>query len=389
MKTLDQFWMWRAMELAQKGRGWVEPNPLVGCVIVKDGDCVGEGYHERFGGNHAEVNALQQAGTAAAGATVYVTLEPCCHFGKTPPCVEALVRANVERVVVAMQDPFPKVAGGGIQQLRDAGILVELGVLENEALKLNDPYLKLQFCHRPYVTAKWAMTLDGKIASREYSSRWISGTKSRAVVHRLRSRMDAILVGAGTVLFDNPMLNVRLNDFAENAGEKETLRTPMRVIADASLQTPLTSRVVETAVRIPTLLLIGPTVSEEQKIPYLQAGCEFFRSEKTDHAEQLLDLLDELGRRQVTNLLVEGGSKVLGALWDVQEIDAVHVFIAPKLLGGSAAVTPIGGYGIGQMDSFAGLLDVEIEVLDSDIHYSGRVLHQEMNARYGQWIADG
>lgn len=389
MKTLDQFWMWRAMELAQKGRGWVEPNPMVGCVIVKDGECVGEGYHERFGGTHAEVNALRQAEAAAQGATVYVTLEPCCHFGKTPPCVQALIRAHVERVVVAMQDPFPKVAGGGIQQLRDAGIEVEIGVLENEALRLNEPYLKLQLCHRPYVTAKWAMTLDGKIASRKCSSRWISGTKSRARVHQLRSRMDAILVGAGTVLFDNPMLDVRLNDFTESAVKNVTPRTPMRVVADASLQTPLTSRVVETAGRIPTLILIGPEVSDEQKIPYLQAGCEFFRSEKTDHAEQLLDLLDELGKRQVTNLLVEGGSKVLGALWDVQEIDMVHVFIAPKLIGGSAAVTPVGGHGLAQIDSFAGLLDVEIEVLDRDIHYSGRVLHQEMQARYGQWIADG
>src|SRR5436305_1406899 len=202
----DHTWMRRALELAERGRGFVEPNPLVGAVVVRDGSVVGEGWHRRYGEAHAEVNALAQAGEAARGATLYVTLEPCCHVGKTPPCTDAVLAAGISRVVAAMADPFPKVAGGGIARLRAAGVAVAVGLGESEARRLNAPYLKLLATGRPYVHAKWAMTLDGKIATRTGDSRWISNEASRRVVHAMRGRMDAILVGIGTALVDDPSL---------------------------------------------------------------------------------------------------------------------------------------------------------------------------------------
>src|SRR5919197_3355884 len=209
MSASDLDWMSRALELAERGRGFVEPNPLVGAVVVRDGRVVGEGWHRRYGEAHAEVNALAAAGEAARGATLYVTLEPCCHHGKTPPCTDAVLRAGVRRVVAAMADPFPQVAGQGVAQLRAAGVEVEVGVCEREARELNAPYLTLLAEGRPYVHAKWAMSLDGKIATRGGDSRWISGPASREVVHRLRGRVDAILVGAGTVRADDPLLTAR------------------------------------------------------------------------------------------------------------------------------------------------------------------------------------
>ena len=369
----DELWMKRALELAKRGRGSVEPNPMVGCVIVKDGQLVGEGFHQRCGEAHAEVNALREAGDRAAGATVYVTLEPCCHFGKTPPCADALIQAKVARVVVAMQDPFSKVNGGGLEKLRNAGIETCVGVLEAEALELNAPYLKLILCRRPFVTAKWAMTLDGKIATRTRSSRWVSNELSRERVQQLRSCADAILVGSGTVVADNPSLTVRLEN---------PKRTPLRIVADDRLETPLLSTLVQTAREVPTLLLIGPGVPEEATTPYRDVGCEILRSAQTDHAAQLLDLLDELGKRRMTNLLVEGGSEVLGALLDVQEIDAVEIFMAPKLVGGREAVTPIAGFGLPQMEKPIRLNSLQMETLDGDIHVSARVEKQNSAERY-------
>jgi diaminohydroxyphosphoribosylaminopyrimidine deaminase/5-amino-6-(5-phosphoribosylamino)uracil reductase len=204
---LDVSYMTRALELAERGMGAVEPNPMVGCTIVSDGEVVGEGWHQRFGGPHAEIVALGSVGSRAAGATMYVTLEPCCHFGKTPPCTQSIVRAGIRRVVVAMPDPFPDVAGRGIAELRGAGIEVEAGLLEGEARRLNAPYLKLLATGRPFVIAKWAMTLDGKIATRTGDSRWISGEPAREIVHRLRGRVDAILIGRGDGARRRPLVD--------------------------------------------------------------------------------------------------------------------------------------------------------------------------------------
>ena len=237
--------MRRAVELAERGRGHVEPNPLVGAVIVRDGQIVGEGWHKKFGQAHAEVNAFTSAGEAARGATLYVTLEPCCHHGKTPPCTDAVIRAGIARVVAALQDPFPQVAGQGAALLRAAGIPIEFGVCAKEARRQNAPYLKLLATGRPYVHAKWAMSLDGKIATRTGDSQWISNETSRRRVHELRGRMDGILVGIGTALADDPLLTAR----------PPGPRTACRVILDSKGRLPITSQLVRTAAQVPTLIV--------------------------------------------------------------------------------------------------------------------------------------
>jgi len=378
----DEQFMRRALTLAERGRGLVEPNPMVGCVLVSpDGEILGEGWHEKYGTNHAEVNALLDArrrGNSVVGATAYVTLEPCSHYGKTPPCALALVKARVARVVAAMRDPFPKVAGGGFKILEEAGISVSVGVCEAEARRLDAPYLKLVTAGRPWVTGKWAMTLDGKIASRTGSSRWITSEEARDFAHETRARMDAILVGAGTVLADDPMLNAR-----PKSGK--VLRQPLRVVADARLETPLTSRLVRAALEFPVLLAVGSDVPAEKIQPFEAACCEIFRFTRPERAAQMAELLDELGRRRLTNLLVEGGSSVLGALLDLQEIDEVHAFIAPKLCGGREAVTPIGGHGLERMETAFQLDEPQITRLGPDVLISGRVVKQNFADRFGEF----
>ena len=247
--------MRRALELAERGQGSVEPNPAVGAVIVNDsGQILGEGWHQVFGGPHAEVYTLAAAGHAARGATLFVTLEPCCHFGKTPPCSKALIAAGIRQVIVAMRDPAPHVDGGGIQELRDAGIDVEVGLLEREAMRLVAPFVQLTLNRRPWFHAKWAMTLDGKIASRTGQSQWITNEASRAVVHRLRGRMDAILVGIGTAIADDPLLTAR------PAGS----RVATRIVIDSRLRIPPDSQLVRTVSQSPVLLITTPQASTQR-----------------------------------------------------------------------------------------------------------------------------
>lgn len=378
MNDLD--FMHRALALAERGRGQVEPNPMVGCVLVSpEGEILGEGWHEKYGSNHAEVNALLDAekrGNSVVGATAYVTLEPCSHYGKTPPCALALVKARVARVVAAMSDPFPEVSGKGFNILKEAGISVSVGVGEEEARRLNAPYLKLVTAVRPWVTAKWAMTLDGKIATRTGSSRWITSGEARDFAHETRARMDAVLVGAGTVLADDPMLNAR-----PKSGK--VFRQPLRVVADARLETPLTSNLVQTAREFPVLLAVSSEVPAEKIQPFEAAGCEIFRFTRSERAAQMAELLDELGRRRLTNLLVEGGSSVLGALLDLQEIDEVQAFIAPKLSGGRNAMTPIGGHGIDRMEKAFQLDAPQFIQLGPDVLFTGRVVKQSFTERFG------
>ncbi|MCL4200884.1 MAG: bifunctional diaminohydroxyphosphoribosylaminopyrimidine deaminase/5-amino-6-(5-phosphoribosylamino)uracil reductase RibD [Pirellulaceae bacterium] len=359
----DQQAMARALELAARGQGHVEPNPMVGCVIVADGQIVGEGWHRRFGGPHAEREALDQAGAAAAGATMYVTLEPCCHHGKTPPCTDAILQSAVRRVVVAHRDPFPQVDGGGIGRLQAAGIEVETGLMAAESRELNAPYLKLVCRGRPWVIAKWAMTLDGKLAARSGDSRWISGESSRRRVHLLRGRMDAILVGAGTVAADNPSLTARPSG----------ARTPVRIVLDSRAALPTDSQLVRTAREVPVLVVAGPQPPEENCRRLRDAGCEVWIGQADDPGQRLSELLDELGRRRTTNLLVEGGSQVLGNLFDAGLIDEVHVFVAAKLVGGAAAPSPLAGRGLEQMAQAIRLPRPEIEILDGDVYLHGRL----------------
>ena len=354
MAEADSYWMQRALELAERGRGHVEPNPLVGAVLVRDGRLVGEGWHQRFGEAHAEVNALAASGEAARGATLYVTLEPCCHFGKTPPCTDAILRSGVTRVVAAMRDPYPQVAGRGAASLRGAGISVDMGIGESEACRLNAPYLKLLATGRPYVHVKWAMSLDGKIATRTGDSKWISGKASRHWVHALRGKMDAIVVGGGTTRADDPLLTVR----------PPGPRTPVRVVVCGAHSLSLGSQLVRTARETPVLVVCRQEARDRQALQV--AGCEVIPVSGQDAAVVVEHLLDELGRRRMTNILVEGGSALLGSFRDAGAIDEAHVFIAPRLIGGANAFTPMAGQGVDKLTEAMELDSWDVEQIDGD-----------------------
>jgi diaminohydroxyphosphoribosylaminopyrimidine deaminase / 5-amino-6-(5-phosphoribosylamino)uracil reductase len=359
--------MAHALALAMHGLGFVEPNPMVGCVIVNDGAVVGQGFHERFGGPHAEVNALEEAGENAKGATVYVTLEPCCHQGKTAPCTQALVRAGVKRVVIATQDPYAEVSGRGIAELEAAGIQCDVGICNAEARWVLAPYYKLIETKRPWVIAKWAMTLDGKLATRTGNSQWISSEASRAVVHQLRGRVDAVIVGSGTARADNPLLTARPASIADMK------RTATRVVVDSGATLCLDSRLVQTAADVPVLVAVGSDGNVDSCKRLADAGVEVFACAGKTHEERIVSLLDELGRRRMTNVLVEGGSKLLGALFDLRAVDEVHAFIAPKFAGGAGAPSPVGGVGVERMGSALKLADIAIEELEGDVYVHGRV----------------
>lgn len=358
MSSNDAIWMRRALEIAERGRGHVEPNPLVGAVIVRDWSLVSDGWHEKFGQAHAEVNALAAAGEYARGATLYVTLEPCCHHGKTPPCTEAIIRAGIARVVAAMADPFPQVAGQGAAQLRAAGISVEFGVGAEQARRQNAPYLKLLATCTPYVHAKWAMSLDGKIATKSGDSRWISNEASRRVVHELRGRLDGILVGVGTALADDPMLTAR----------PPGPRTATRVVVDTKGRLSPSLQLVRTACDIPTIIA---TLSQDESVlrPLRDAGCEVLTLPPDYEGKPDLEiLLKELGRRRWTNLLVEGGAAIFGKLFDRRLVDETHVFIAPKIIGSSFDRPVTAGRGFDSIALSGGWVTESIQNLDGDAY---------------------
>jgi diaminohydroxyphosphoribosylaminopyrimidine deaminase/5-amino-6-(5-phosphoribosylamino)uracil reductase len=352
-------WMLRALELAERGRGFVEPNPLVGAVLVKNGCLIGEGWHKCFGEAHAEINALRQAGEAAQGATLYVTLEPCCHFGKTPPCTDAIIGAKIANVIAAIEDPFPKVAGQGARLLADAGIPIEFGLGAEQARRQNAPYLTLLSKKRPHVHGKWAMSLDGKIATRSGDSKWISNEASRRAVHDLRGWMDGILVGIGTALADDPLLTAR------PAGPRQACR----VVLDSDARLPASSRLVQTAHSAPTLVALGNQADPGAVATLKQNGCEVLvLAEMSPGRLDVASLLTELGRRRWTNLLVEGGGEVIASFAEVDCLDEAHVFVAPKLIGGRSAPGPLGGTGIAAMAEAKIWSNVSTRLLDHDIY---------------------
>ncbi|MFI4876559.1 MAG: bifunctional diaminohydroxyphosphoribosylaminopyrimidine deaminase/5-amino-6-(5-phosphoribosylamino)uracil reductase RibD [Blastopirellula sp. JB062] len=358
----DERYMREALELALRGAGAAEPNPLVGCVLVRQGRVIGRGYHARYGGPHAERAAIADCGNEMTrGATAYVTLEPCCHHGKTPPCTDALIAAQVERVVVAQQDPFGLVDGGGVAQLKAAGITVEVGLLEAEARRLNAPYRKLLATGRPWVIAKWAMTLDGKLASHAGHSRWISNELARQRVHQLRGRMDAVMVGSRTAQLDDPLLTAR----------PPGLRTPLRIVVDGDAALALSGKLVQTAGEVPVLVAVKETADHARCDALRQAGCELFVCAGADHAERLDSLLKELGERRLTNLLIEGGAGLMGLFLAQGHVDEVFAFIAPKLIGGASAPSPIGGDGWADMSEALSLTDVSIEALGDNVLMHG------------------
>lgn len=335
--TDDQKWLARALELAERGRGAVEPNPLVGAVVVRDGHSVGEGWHARFGGPHAEVVALDDAGDRAQGATLYVTLEPCSHHGKTPPCVDRVLSSGVARVVVAMVDPFPAVQGRGIARLREAGVEVDVGQCDSESRRLNAPYLTLLSRQRPYVWGKWAMSLDGKIATRSKHSKWITGESSRRHALAFRGLMDGIVVGVETVIADDPWLVPR------PAGA----RVPTRVILDSRCRTPLNSRLLQSLGDGPAVVVTTERVSATQRSSLVNAGAEVLVLPADEQGRPSVELLlQELGRRRWTNILIEGGAGVLGSFVDAGLVDAVRLYVAGKVIGGVDALSPVGGHGV-------------------------------------------
>jgi diaminohydroxyphosphoribosylaminopyrimidine deaminase/5-amino-6-(5-phosphoribosylamino)uracil reductase len=361
---IDLWHMRRALELAVRGEGRVEPNPMVGCVIARGAEIIGEGWHRRFGQDHAEIEALRIAGDRAPGATLYVTLEPCCHQGKTPPCTRALLASGIGRVVVAQSDPFSQVHGGGIAELRAAGVTVEVGLLEAEARRLNAPYLKLVTFGRPWIIAKWAMTLDGKIATCMGMSRWISGPESRQLVHALRGRVDAIVVGRETANRDDPLLTAR----------PPGPRTAVRVVLDTAASLGDGSALVRTARETPVFVAVGSASTAANRMRLDTAGCEVFVCPGDSPAARLDAILAELGRRRMTNVLVEGGGRLLGSLLDARQLDEVHVFVAPKLFGGAAAPTAIAGGGIAVVAEALQMETPEVRQVDGDTYIHARVL---------------
>jgi diaminohydroxyphosphoribosylaminopyrimidine deaminase/5-amino-6-(5-phosphoribosylamino)uracil reductase len=360
--------MRRALALASMGQGYVEPNPMVGAVIVRDGRILGEGWHRKFGNLHAEIEALNSASQAVQGATLYVTLEPCCHVGKRPPCADAVIAAGITRVVAAMQDPFPQVAGGGFKRLKAAGIQVDIGLNESEARELNAPFVQLTTTGSPWVIAKWAMTLDGKIASHTGDSKWISGEGSRSLVHQLRGRMDAVIVGSRTAAIDNPLLTTRLPN-----GEVPP-RIATRIVLDSKASLSPSGNLVSTAGLAPVIVVAGPTASQQACQRLSSAGCEVLRLATGNVEQRLRDLLAELGRRRFTNVLVEGGSKVFGDFFDAGLVDEAHIFIAPKIVGGIAAPSPVAGQGSSLMAGTHALRNPAWQAVDGDIYVRGRLI---------------
>jgi diaminohydroxyphosphoribosylaminopyrimidine deaminase / 5-amino-6-(5-phosphoribosylamino)uracil reductase len=365
----DEHWMARALELARRGRGRVEPNPMVGCVVVRDGREIGSGWHERFGGPHAEVNALTgMPPQDIRKSDLFVTLEPCAHHGKTPPCSELLVRVRPKRVVVAMRDPYPEFSGRGIAALREAGILVDVGVLETEARLLNAPYLKRIQFGLPWVIAKWAMTLDGAIASPEGDSKWITGDAARDRAHLLRALVDTIVVGSETVLRDDPLLTARPR------APVDVPRIPLRVVIDRRLRIPVDAQLVQTADRAPTCIVTSGQAIAADSIKansLRQRGVEILVYPEGQQSNQLEWLLQSLCNRGATNLLVEGGGKLLGAFFDGNWIDQVECFIAPKVLGSEMAARPIAGEGRRWISQARNLDRVSVEMCDLDLHVTG------------------
>jgi len=337
MTATDIRYMRRALTLARKGVGKTSPNPAVGCVIVRNGTIVGEGWHKRSGGNHAEINALEMAGSEALGSDVYVTLEPCSHTGKTPPCSDALVRAGVKRVFAGMGDPNPQVNGNGLRALRQAGIETFCGILEEECRAINRPFLKIITTGLPYVTYKCAMTLDGKIASVTGESRWISCEASRKVVHRMRADSDAIMVGVDTIIADNPHLTVR----------HVKGRNPLRIIVDSHLRTPESVAVLSVGMA-PGTLIATTEANPKVHAHYLKNGARLLICDSKDGRVDLRDLWNRLGKLGINSLLLEGGSRLAGDALRQGLIDECVFFYAPKVIG-SDGFSPFAITGITDM----------------------------------------
>jgi diaminohydroxyphosphoribosylaminopyrimidine deaminase / 5-amino-6-(5-phosphoribosylamino)uracil reductase len=369
----DLKWMQEVLKLAAKGRGQVSPNPMVGALVVKSDVVLGRGYHRYSSFDHAEVHALREAGSLAQNATLFVNLEPCCHHGRTPPCTDLILRSGVSRVVAAMTDPNPLVAGGGFHALQVNGVEVEIGLCEKEAQQLNEKFVTFVTKKRPFILLKTAMTLDGKIATYSGKSQWITGEASRLASQKLRAEYDAILVGAGTVIADDPELTLRI--------EAKRHRALFRIIVDGSLNTPLTAKMFTTTALYPVIIFadeqsaINNLGSKEALIErvkqYEDLGVQVIFEAGINGYVSLPALLDELARRQITSLIVEGGSSITGQFLENHLFDKASFFIAPKLVGGQNATVAMGATGFESLDEAIELENVEITQHDKDIEITG------------------
>ena len=361
MQNEDLRFMRRALEVARRGEGRVHPNPLVGAVLVKNGRVLSEGAHERFGGPHAEVNAFRRIKKIPSGTTLYLTLEPCDHFGKTPPCTEAILKSGVHKVVVAMKDPDPRVAGRGYKKLKKYGVFVKMGVLEKEARFMNRHYSHWIKNGTPYVTVKVGQSLDGKIATRTGQSRWITGDAARRRAHELRRQSDAVLVGVNTVLKDNPLLTVRLPGRPFQ---------PLKVVLDALLKTPPRANLLSKKSPGSTLIFTAARAASRAKRYGDRAKVVVVSETKTGRLDWRA-ILRELGRRGVTSLLVEGGGEVIGSLFSEGRVQEVYFFTAPRVIGGLGAVGSVGGQGVSDLRGAASFKHWEAERVGNDLLFHG------------------
>lgn len=374
-----EYYMRRALQLARLGEGRTNPNPMVGCVVVKDGRIISEGYHEKYGEYHAERNALLRCAEDPAGADLYVSLEPCCHYGKTPPCTEIIIEKKIRRVFVGNVDPNPKVAGGGVRILRDHGIEVEIGILEEECRKLNEVFFHYISTGTPFVAAKYAMSADGRIACATGDSKWITGETARKQVHLLRKRYSGILAGIGTVLADDPMLNCREEEGVD----------PVRIICDAHLRIPMESQIVRSAGVIPTIVCAtNETMAEDAgraKAEQLAAAGVTVLQTKAAADEDggyakvdLKDLMKQLGERQIDSVLIEGGSKINGDAFAAGIVDKVYAYVGSVIIGGENAPAPVGGRGAARMADAARLMDMTVSMVGDDVCITGYPAYEQI-----------
>ncbi|SKA74027.1 diaminohydroxyphosphoribosylaminopyrimidine deaminase [Clostridium sp. USBA 49] len=362
---MDIKYMQRALELAKKGIGYTNPNPLVGAVIVKNGRIIGEGYHQIYGGNHAEINAFKNATEDVKGATMYVTLEPCSHYGKTPPCANAIVEKGIKKVIIGLIDPNPEVSGRGIKILKDNGIEVITGVLEEEGRKLNEIFLKYITTKQPFCIMKTAMTLDGKIATFTGDSKWITGKTSRNFVHQLRHRVAGIMVGVGTILKDDPMLTTRL----ENGEGSDCIR----IIVDSNARIPIESKVLNINSKAKTIVAVTEKAENDKIEALKEKGAEIIITPSKNEKVDLVFLMKKLGERKIDSILLEGGSELNYSALESGIVDKINAFIAPKIIGGMKAKTPVGGKGRAFINEAISINKIDIKRFEDDILIEGYV----------------
>ncbi|MCI8336779.1 MAG: bifunctional diaminohydroxyphosphoribosylaminopyrimidine deaminase/5-amino-6-(5-phosphoribosylamino)uracil reductase RibD [Peptococcaceae bacterium] len=356
--------MRHCLGLAQKGWGWVNPNPMVGAVIVKEGQVIGEGYHQQYGGLHAERNALANCKASPQGATLYVTLEPCCHYGKTPPCTEAILESGIARVVIGTLDPNPIMAGKSVALLKSHGIAVTVGVLESECNNLIKIFRKYITTGKPFVLMKYAMTLDGKIATHTGASKWISGEEARRQVQTLRHGFAGIMVGVNTILADDPKLTCRLSEG----------KSPTRIICDSHLRMPLTAQVVQTAGQVTTMIATC-SQDEERKALYRKNHCVVLEVQERAGQVDLADLVRHLGEMGIDSVLLEGGGTLNWSALTAQIVDEMQVYVAPKIFGGAAAKGPVAGVGVAFPQEGFQLENSSISLVGEDYLIEGRVAY--------------